>query len=414
LDSPPSARRVLIPLGIGTVVSLLGDATLYTVLPNPIIAAGTGVTLAQVGILLGVNRAARLLTNGPVGLLYDRLPRRILMVVSLIMGALSSVLYATGTGFFPLLIGRVLWGYAWSLLWIGGNTMVLDISTDQTRGRYAGRYQMWFYIGVASASFCGGLFTDWLGFRGGLWLSTSLTALAALMWLIFLPETRPAPNPPSDAPLAPSPPVEAPPFPWGSALAAAIPLFAMRFVFAGVLAATTILWVESLVGSRLTLLGIALPLATFTGTLSAARSGVSVVAAPLSGRLSDWLGRRWPVVAAVSLLGAAGLALMSLPIVAVAIAGIALAALTGGSIQSLAPAIIGDRVDRTQRGRAIGMIYILGDLGSTIGPPLALGMLSSQNASIADIYRGCAILFAVVGIFALTRIDPESRLASTT
>jgi MFS family permease len=412
LDSSPSPRRVLIPLGIGTVISLLGDATLYTVLPNPTIAAGAGVTLAQVGILLGVNRAARLLTNGPVGILYDRLPRRALMVLSLIMGALSSVLYATGSGFFPLLLGRVLWGFAWSLLWIGGNTMVLDISTDETRGSYAGRYQMWFYIGVASASFCGGLFTDWLGFRGGLWLSTTLTALAAVMWLISLPETRPASYPSSDATSATTPLYEKPPFPWGAALAAAVPLFAMRFVFAGVLAATTILWVETLVGSRLSLLGIALPLATFTGTLSAARSGVSVVAAPLSGRLSDWLGRRWPIVAAVSLLGAAGLALMSLPIVAVAIAGIALAALTGGSIQSLAPAIIGDRVNRTQRGRAIGLIYILGDLGSTISPPLALGLLSSQATSIAVIYRGCAILFALVGIFALTRLSTEQRLAS--
>jgi MFS family permease len=335
------------------------------------------------------------------------------MVFSLIIGALSSVLYATGTGFFPLLMGRILWGFAWSLLWIGGNTIVLDISTDKTRGRYAGRYQMWFYFGVASASFCGGLFTDWLGFRGGLWLSTTLTALAAIMWLIFLPETRPNSNPTSDTQASAAPLHEKPLFPWAAVLSAAAPLFAMRFVFAGVLAATTILWVESLVGSRLGLLGIALPLATFTGTLSAARSGVSVIAAPLSGRLSDWLGRRWPVVAAVSLLGAAGLILMSLPIVAVAIAGIALAALTGGSTQSLAPAIIGDRVDRAQRGRAIGLIYILGDLGSTIGPPLALGLLSSQAASIAAIYRGCAVLFALVGVFSLAQLSSEHRIATS-
>lgn len=410
MSSRPSPRRVLIPLGIGTVISLLGDATLYTVLPNPTIAAGAGVTLAQVGILLGANRAARLLTNGPVGLLYDRLPRRALMVFSLIAGALSSVLYATGTGFFPLLMGRVLWGFAWSLLWIGGNTMVLDISNDQTRGRYAGRYQMWFYLGVASASLCGGLFTDWLGFRGGLWLSTGLTALAAVMWLVFLPETRPT-APPADRPADHADDEPAIPFPWGTALAAAVPLFAMRFVFAGVLAATTILWVQSLVGERLTLLGIALPLATFTGALAAARSGISIFAAPLSGILSDRLGRRWPVVAGVSLLGALGLWLMSLPTLTIAIAGIALAALTGGSIQSLAPAIIGDHIQHTRRGRAIGLIYILGDLGSTIGPPLALGLISAGTTSIAAIYRGCGILFAVVGVFALVSMRRENKLS---
>jgi MFS family permease len=101
---------------------------------------------------------------------------------------------------------------------------------------------------------------------------------------------------------------------------------------------------------------------------------------------------------------------MSQPVLSFAIGGIALAALTGGSIQSLAPAIIGDKVERDQRGRAIGLIYILGDLGSTIGPPLALGLLSIQATSIAALYRGCAILFAVVGMFALTRISSERKL----
>ena len=69
---PPA--RVLWPLGLGTALSLLGDATLYTVLP--IHAADAGVTLTAVGILLGANRAIRLFLNGPAGLAYDRWPRR--------------------------------------------------------------------------------------------------------------------------------------------------------------------------------------------------------------------------------------------------------------------------------------------------------------------------------------------------
>ena len=163
-----SPQRVLIPLGIGTAISLLGDNTLYTVLPDPDIAAQAGVTLAMVGVLLGVNRLTRVVLNGPVGVLYDRLPRRGLLLLSLFVGTLSTAFYAFTRGLAPLLLGRVLWGAAWSGIWIGGNAVVLDISDDHNRGRLSGQYQMWFFIGVAVASFLGGTFTDVFGFRGGL------------------------------------------------------------------------------------------------------------------------------------------------------------------------------------------------------------------------------------------------------
>ena len=64
-----SPKQILNVLGFGTAISLLGDATLYTVLPNPTIAAQVGVSLAMVGILLGANRAIRLLLNGPMGII---------------------------------------------------------------------------------------------------------------------------------------------------------------------------------------------------------------------------------------------------------------------------------------------------------------------------------------------------------
>ena len=72
-------NRVLAVVGIGLVLSLLGDQTLYTVLPDPALAAQAGLTLGMVGLVLGVNRLARVLINGPAGYLYDRLPRRWLM-----------------------------------------------------------------------------------------------------------------------------------------------------------------------------------------------------------------------------------------------------------------------------------------------------------------------------------------------
>ena len=55
------------PIGIGLGLSLLGDATLYAVLPSANIAVQAGVSLAMVGLILGVNRLVRIVFNSPAG-----------------------------------------------------------------------------------------------------------------------------------------------------------------------------------------------------------------------------------------------------------------------------------------------------------------------------------------------------------
>ena len=150
--------RVLFPLGLGTALSLMGDATLYTVLPTH--TSEVGIALGSVGIILGVNRAVRVFLNSPAGLAYDRWPRRRLFVPALFIGALSTMVYAATHGFWPLLVGRLLWGLAWSGIWVGGATIILDVTTDQDRGRWTGLYQTWFFLGAALGAFAGGLLTE--------------------------------------------------------------------------------------------------------------------------------------------------------------------------------------------------------------------------------------------------------------
>ena len=112
------------------------------------------------------------------------------MVPSLFVGGFSSLLY-TVPGFWPLLIGRLLWGTAWAGIWLGGSTAILDISTDQNRGRFIGRYQMWYFIGGGGSALLGGVLTDWLGYSTAFRVCAAITLAMALAWWLFLPETRP-------------------------------------------------------------------------------------------------------------------------------------------------------------------------------------------------------------------------------
>ena len=133
----------------------------------------------MVGILLGTNRAVRLITNGSVRYLYEKLPRRPLLIASLALGAFSSILYATGAGFWPVFIGRVSWGIAWSLLWIGCKTVILEISDNENRGRLNGHFQKFYMIEIGGASLIGSVLTDVIGFYSGQHLSVVLIFVAA-------------------------------------------------------------------------------------------------------------------------------------------------------------------------------------------------------------------------------------------
>ena len=408
--------RIVNLIGLGIVLSLLGDGTLYTVLPNPDIAAQAGLTLSMVGVLLGINRLVRLLFNPSAGILFDRMPRRVLLMGSMGLGALSTATYAATSGFGSLLVGRILWGAAWAGLWIGANTVVLDLAEAHNRGRLSARLQMWFFVGVGVASLTGGGFTDAFGFRNGLWLSAGVTASAALFWWIALPETRRfrhAKDTPEDQPEASSTErtdsrlidvdrtgstVQAlRSIPWRLALPAAAPVFAIRFVFAGVIASTTILWLSAFVGSGLDLGLWVIPLASLTGAFSSVRTATSIGGAPLAGLISDRLGRRWPVMVGVLLIGAAGLGLMGTANIGWAVAGAMLAAVTSGSVQALSPAIAGDRVGEDKQSRALSVLFTIGDFGSALGPPLALGPT-----------RGRAGARAPAGVPCLRRVASET------
>ena len=378
-----SPARVLFPLGLGTALSLMGDATLYTVLPTH--TADAGIALGAVGIMLGANRAIRVLLNGPAGLAYDRSPRRRLFLPALFIGAISTLLYASARGFWPLLIARLLWGVAWSGIWVGGATVILDVTTAQNRGRWSGLYQTWFFLGAGLGSFGGGLLTDQVGYSATMYIGAAVTAVGGLAAWRLLPETRGAGLSARVLNAADLPPL---PLRHNRPLLVAVTMRGLnRFITAGVVSATLGLLVQDwLIESPL-----AIGAATVTGALMAGRTFVAMGAAPTVGALSDRTGSRWGVASGAMVLGAIGLALLTQVGVIAIVAGIVLISIAMSGVQSLSTALAGDLVGEAQRGRAIGLLHTAGDTGSAVGPPLAYWLM--PTVGVGGLYWACAGLF---------------------
>ena len=286
--------KVLFPLGLGTALSLMGDATLYTVLPTH--AAEAGITLAAVGIILSANRIIRLFLNGPAGYAYDRNPRRRLFVPALFIGALSTAVYAVSSGFWPLLAGRLIWGLAWSGIWVGRATIILDVTNDSDRGRWTGLYQTWFFLGAAFGAFFGGWLTDQVGFSTTMWIGAAITALGGIAAWIALPETHST----NRVKASSSTPNSSEKWRPHGELIGVISLNGInRFITAGVIAATLALLVQKELDTSNVVLGVA----TVTGILFGLRTILSMFAAPISGSLSDRTGNRWGITIAALLIG---------------------------------------------------------------------------------------------------------------
>lgn len=359
-------------VGLGVALSLPGDLTLYIVLPTHTDQAG--IVLGNVGLMLSANRLIRIFINSPFGVLIERIPRRRLAVPALFLGGFSSLLY-TIPGFWTLLIGRLLWGIAWAGLWLSASTIVLDISTRDNRGRFVGRLQMWYFIGVGLGSLLGGVLTDWLGYLDTFKVCAVITLAAALMWWLLLPETfqkHPTPPHTENESLSPAARVDNP----RVALVIAVALLGINWlIFLGILGAVLPLLLEERVGESIALVGLIVPLATFTGALSAGNQFVSLITSPLAGWLSDITHQRWGLVVFALLLGVVALGLTAVGSGVVVVVATMLGAVTTSVLQTQVMTLIGDHSASHQRGRILGILNTIGDLGSAAGPLLAYALL---------------------------------------
>ncbi len=412
--------RIILPVGLGTALSLLGDSTLYTVLPTHTIEAG--ISMGAVGALLGANRIIRVITSPVSGYLFDRLSKRWLFVLSLVLGAISSFLCAIVSGFVPLLLARLLWGLSWSGIWIGGTSILLSVSPRAERGKRIGVLQVWFFLGSAGGSLLGGFLTDLLSYRSALLAAGGLSTAGMLTAAIFLPKfasqlssTVDGRSPSSEAPKVAGGCV-ARPIPTDGAASrpdlavAAVVEGLNRLVLSGILAAI----ISLLVRERLTALVIVVSVSTLTGILNLGRTAASMASAVALGRLSDFLGDRWLAMAISLFLGGVGLHLLAYGQPWPFFSGLLLCAVAMGGIPVLTRSLAGDISGKESRGRAVGIIQTAGDLGSAIGPPLAFLLLPNMGASPVFNASAGAYALCLLLVFLIRRRGTPSRLGHRT
>ncbi|HEY0202216.1 MAG TPA: MFS transporter, partial [Burkholderiaceae bacterium] len=127
------ARNAAATLGL----CLPGDTVLYLLLP--LYAAGFGLSLPEVGVLLAANRLVRIAGYGWISRLHARHGPRWLCCAAVLGSVACALGYAALSGFWALLPLRLLWGLCYGAM----NLALQALATSQADGaaRRSGRAQ---------------------------------------------------------------------------------------------------------------------------------------------------------------------------------------------------------------------------------------------------------------------------------
>ncbi|HMD88288.1 MAG TPA: MFS transporter [Anaerolineaceae bacterium] len=398
---PTSKYKLIIPLGIAVCLSSVGDLSLFAGLVTRLDVVG--ISLAQVGIILSIHRLIRIPANPLAGFLVDRFGRRKpLFIFGMVLAVASSTAYGLVHGFWPFLLARLAWGVAWMLINITGITMVLDLSSPDTRGWLSGLYNTGIWAGYALGPLLGGFLIDSLAFRNAMLICAAISAVGLLV-VFLLPETSLVRSIQSEDRLSVQFDFQKR---WRVFISSwmdllrdfpesrtALVLFCFtQFAGDGIMLSSMALLLSGRFGNTISIGSQVLRVATASGALLALRSVLAAVTGPLAGRVSDnWLGR--PLVISVSFsLGILSFVILAFSVnIGWALVGIILGALSGGALLSALTAYMGDHIPAEKMGSGIGLFATAGDVGSTLGPLVAYSLVAVMD--LKWVYLLCTLVF---------------------
>lgn len=369
-----ASRDAAVMLGL----TLPGDTVLYLLLP--LHAAAFGVSLAEAGLLLAANRLVRIIGYGWVARFYTRRGPRASCILAVLGAAAAAGFYAFSHGVWWLLVGRLLWGLAFAAMNIA--TQALATALAEGAARRSGTSRAIISTGPMLGLLVGAVLAEFHGPR-------PVFAALALVALLALPLAWRLPGGP------------------GEALHTGGPRFGLparldvwSFVQGMALDGVFILGLSVLAAAALPQ-GAALA----AGAALASRYASEIVLAPPAGRLAERFGAL-PVLIAVSMVSAAGIALVGLGalwIGAVAVVGLR------GLLQPLPAPVAAATNPGPARVPALARMATWRDMGAGVGP-LVAGMLLPLVPP-ALLYGGTALALALASLALLPRFGGAGRQA---
>mgnify|MGYP006281248279 FL=1 len=399
--SEQQVRTVVLSLVAGVFFGGMGGGVAFPTIPA--LGSVLGIAPFLVGLILSINRFTRLVMSTPAGSILDRMGTRRPMIAGFIVQGLVPFGYLVGLN--PpfgvpssavFLASRAAWGIGSAFVFVGAFSTVTHVTTSANRGRWVGYMRGGQSLGFPTGLILGGVVTELYGYAEAFAVAGVAGLFAAAVAYRVLPDVSPEVGEKSrlrDVPAL----VRADP----RIGAVGAVNFTIRFLYAGVLLSTVVLYTEA---NDISLGGFA---GAGTSGLVMAVSVVALAGSNLAvGRFSDSMGRLTTVVPGLAVFGS-GFALTALvPTAPGVLTGVGLVGAGAGLTGPPLLAYLGDIAPGGDVGKRGGVYNVFGDLGSTLGPLVALPLAAEIGLSAE--YLACAGLVVVAGVIAATTLRDDS------
>ena len=284
------SRRQVIIFALITASLVAGDSMLYVVLPVHWKSAGLS-SLWEVGLLLSLNRLARLPLNPFAGWAYSKISTKTGAVLAGLIAVGTTLGYGLVEGLAAWAVLRVLWGLSWSFLKLGGLFTVMDVAGENERGYLVGLYSGVYRLGSLAGMLGGGLIADLFGLKATAFACAALAVpgvLAALFLLKRIPPDRrnAASEQKGEKPSVLSV-LRSPTLLW-----VLLACLMVKLLTEGFFMSTLSPLLEHHWGETISCFGLALGCASVSGFIQSLRWGWDPLLSPLVGHISDGrLGR---------------------------------------------------------------------------------------------------------------------------
>jgi multidrug resistance protein len=363
----------------------------------PIYAESFNVNYTLVSLAISMYAFGRFLADIPVGLLADRVGRRLMMVLGTIILTVCSFLNATAPTFTLFLVYRLLEGIG-SAMWMTSRTTLLaDILKPEERGRIMSYFQAFMLLGSSAGPTVGGFIAITYGLSAPFYTYSAVGIISLVLTFFLIKDPEGTIRSHDDGGGFSLPTVKRL-LANSSFSMACLATFTIFFMRTGIRSTMVPLFAERVLHLDAEAIGIVISCATITNL---------IVTIPV-GHAIDYYGRK-PVIVINLIITA--IAALSFPFttsfVTMCAAAVLLGIGTGGAGQ--APlALASDASQSEPHGLSMGVYRLFGDIGFVIGPIL-LGMIADNSDLLMPFYVTSVIIIVNVVLVQLFAKETYSR-----
>ncbi|HET9520299.1 MAG TPA: MFS transporter [Candidatus Limnocylindrales bacterium] len=170
------------------LVNNLNDGMAWGLLP--LFYAAAGLSIGEIGVLAATYPAVWGVAQVATGGLSDRIGRKPLIVVGMLLQAVAIAAIAAGSTFAGWLVAAATLGLGTAMVYPTLLAAIADVAAPSWRASAIGVYRLWRDLGFAAGAIVAGVTADRLGMPAAINVVAVLTGLSGLVVLVRMRETR--------------------------------------------------------------------------------------------------------------------------------------------------------------------------------------------------------------------------------